>query len=66
MNYDHLSPLERQLVEALEGVVRVADRATDEFDAARAAIAAANVIPRDRPLFTQQEVANFTDQEPSS
>lgn len=29
----------RQAVEALEGVVRVADRATVEFDAARAAIA---------------------------
>lgn len=30
-----------KLVEALEGVIRVADRATDEFDAARAALAAA-------------------------
>lgn len=29
------------LLEALKGVVRVADRATDEFDAARAAIAKA-------------------------
>ena len=29
------------LLEALRGVIRVADRATDEFDAARAAIAAA-------------------------
>ncbi len=29
------------LLEALRGVVRVADRATDEFDAARAAIAKA-------------------------
>jgi hypothetical protein len=29
------------LVWALEGVIRVADRATDEFDAARAALAAA-------------------------
>lgn len=28
-----------ELLEALKGVVRVADRATDEFDAARAAIA---------------------------
>lgn len=30
-----------KLVKALEGVIRVADRATDEFDAARAALAAA-------------------------
>ena len=30
-----------ELLEALKGVVRVADRATDEFDAARAAIAKA-------------------------
>lgn len=30
-----------QLLEALQGVLRVADRATDEFDAARAAIAKA-------------------------
>lgn len=30
-----------ELLEALQGVVRVADRATDEFDAARAAIAKA-------------------------
>jgi hypothetical protein len=30
-----------EILAALEGVVRVADRATDEFDAARAAIAAA-------------------------
>jgi len=29
------------LLEALQGVLRVADRATDEFDAARAAIAKA-------------------------
>jgi len=33
-----------QLLEALMGVVRVADRATDEFDAARAAIDAAHDI----------------------
>jgi len=30
-----------ELLEALKGVVRVADRATDEFDAARAAISKA-------------------------
>ncbi len=30
-----------ELVEALEGVIRVADRATVEFDAARAAVAKA-------------------------
>ena len=30
-----------ELLEALEGVLRVADRKTDEFDAARAAIAKA-------------------------
>lgn len=30
-----------ELLEALEGVLRVADRETDEFDAARAAIAKA-------------------------
>lgn len=30
-----------ELLTALQGVVRVADRATDEFDAARAAIAKA-------------------------
>jgi hypothetical protein len=30
-----------ELLSALQGVVRVADRATDEFDAARAAIAKA-------------------------
>jgi hypothetical protein len=30
-----------ELLEALRGVLRVADRATDEFDAARAAIAKA-------------------------
>jgi hypothetical protein len=30
-----------ELLEALQGVLRVADRATDEFDAARAAIAKA-------------------------
>lgn len=35
------SPLEHDLLEALKGVVRVADRATVEFDAARAAIAKA-------------------------
>ncbi len=29
----------RKLVAALEGVIRVADRKTDEFDAARAALA---------------------------
>lgn len=29
------------LVKALEGVIRIADRATDEFDAARAALAKA-------------------------
>lgn len=31
----------REMLEALKGVVRVADRKTDEFDAARAAIAKA-------------------------
>jgi hypothetical protein len=30
-----------ELLEALKGVLRVADRATDEFDAARAAVAKA-------------------------
>lgn len=35
-----------ELLEALIGVVRVADRATDEFDAARAAIAKATGAAR--------------------
>lgn len=34
-----------ELLEALQAVVRVADRATVEFDAARAAIAKANGEP---------------------
>lgn len=35
---------------ALEGVLRVADRKTDEFDAARAALSKANGKHRSRPL----------------
>ncbi len=34
-----------ELLAALQGVLRVADRATDEFDAARAAIAKAGAQP---------------------
>ena len=33
-----LKKINRELLEALKGVVRVADRKTDEFDAAHAAI----------------------------
>ncbi len=36
--YDAKYKLVEQLAEALKGVVRVADRATDEFDIARAAL----------------------------
>jgi hypothetical protein len=36
-----LCDVNAELVKALEGVVRVADRKTDEFDAARAALTAA-------------------------
>jgi DNA-binding CsgD family transcriptional regulator len=39
--HDRLRDLNVELVAALKGVIRVADRATDEFDAARAAIAKA-------------------------
>lgn len=35
----HLAAQRNELVKALEGVIRVADRKTDEFDAARAALA---------------------------
>ena len=38
---DELSAMNAELLDALKGVVRVADRATSEFDAARAAIAKA-------------------------
>ena len=38
-NARQLAEQRAELLEALQGVVRVADRATDEFDAARAAIA---------------------------
>lgn len=40
----------RVLREALEGVIRVADRATDEFDAARAALAATVPVDDDSHL----------------
>lgn len=40
----HLISAAPAMLAALEGVLRVADRATDEFDAARAAIAKANGI----------------------
>lgn len=36
---DEQAALIEEMGEALEGVVRVADRATDEFDAARSALA---------------------------
>ena len=39
--YARLIAAAPELLEALEGVLRVADRKTDEFDAARAAIAKA-------------------------
>ncbi|MBT2322563.1 hypothetical protein J7E62_09415 [Variovorax paradoxus] len=39
--FDEREELIAEMLEALRGVVRVADRATDEFDAARAAIAKA-------------------------
>jgi len=38
-----------ELLAALEGVMRVADRATVEFDAARAAIAKAKGTSNDQP-----------------
>jgi len=38
---DSLRAVNAELLAALKGVVRVAERATDEFDAARAAIARA-------------------------
>lgn len=42
-----------EMLEALRGVVRVADRATDEFDAARAAIANAGTGGGQPPVATQ-------------
>lgn len=41
----HLIAAAPDLLEALKGVMRVADRATVEFDAARAAIAKAEATP---------------------
>lgn len=42
---DERDQLIAEMLAALKGVVRVADRATDEFDAARAAIAKAAQVP---------------------
>jgi len=39
--YGEISPTRAELIEALQAVVRVADRQTDEFDAARATISKA-------------------------
>lgn len=39
--FDHRDELVEEMLQALQGVVRVADRQTAEFDAARAAIAKA-------------------------
>jgi hypothetical protein len=44
MTKAEMAALIRELCEALEGVVRVADRKTDEFDAARAAIVKARGV----------------------
>lgn len=43
--FDERDELIAEMLAALQGVVRVADRATDEFDAARAAIAKAAQVP---------------------
>ena len=40
----------KQAIEALEGVIRVADRATVEFDNARAALAALRSMPQGEPV----------------
>jgi hypothetical protein len=44
-----LRAVNRQLLAALKGVLRVADRKTDEFDAARAALAAAAQLVNKEP-----------------